>query len=85
MSKRLQVVIDDAELRSLQRVARSKGMTLAEWVRQALRKAVSTEPVGSVEKKLAVIRSASRHAFPAPDIETMLNEIEQGYLAERTE
>jgi predicted nucleic acid-binding protein len=34
MSKRLQVLFDDAEMRELQRAARAERMTVAEWVRQ---------------------------------------------------
>jgi hypothetical protein len=33
MSKRLQVVVDDAELERFQGAARREGMTLSEWVR----------------------------------------------------
>jgi hypothetical protein len=36
MSKRLQVILQDLEYRKIQRVARSRHMSLAEWVRQAL-------------------------------------------------
>lgn len=50
MSKRLQVVLDEEELREIQ------------------------------EAKLAAIQAATRHAFPAPEIEAMLAEIERGYL-----
>ncbi len=37
MSRRLQVLLEDAELRELPRAARAGRMTVAEWVRQALR------------------------------------------------
>ena len=36
MTKRLQVLLEDTELREIQRVARSQRVTLAEWVRQSL-------------------------------------------------
>ena len=39
MTKRLQVLMDDDELRSIQRLARKERMTTAEWVRQRLREA----------------------------------------------
>ncbi|HEV8230941.1 MAG TPA: hypothetical protein VGQ75_01220 [Thermoanaerobaculia bacterium] len=35
MDKRLQVLLDEPELREIQRAARAQGMTVAEWVRQA--------------------------------------------------
>lgn len=80
MSSRLQVVLDKAELREIQEVARRHRMTTAEWVRQALRAARRVEPRGEARKKLEVVRAAARHAFPVADIEQMLGEIERGYL-----
>ena len=79
MSSRLQVVLDKAELREIQEVARRHRMTTAEWVRQALRAARRGEPRGEVRKKLDVVRTAARHAFPVSDIERMLGEIERNY------
>jgi hypothetical protein len=79
MSKRLQVLLDEAELREIQRMARARRMTVAEWVRQALRSARHAEPIGNVDKKLASVRAAVRHAFPTGDIGQMLAEIERGY------
>jgi hypothetical protein len=52
-------------------------MTVAEWVRQALRKARGDHP-GTVEAKLRAIADASRYEFPTADIEIMLGEIEAG-------
>lgn len=34
-----------------------------------------------VARKLAVLRTAMTHSFPAPDVEQMLEETECGYLA----
>ena len=81
MSKRLQVILQDPEYREIQRVARSRQMSIAEWVRQALVLARRREPLGDVEKKLAAIRAAARHESPTSDIDTMLAEIERGYSA----
>ena len=80
MNSRLQVVLDKAELREIQEVARRHGMTTAEWVRQTLRSARRLEPSGAARKKLDVVRAAARHAFPVSDLEQMLGEIERGYL-----
>jgi hypothetical protein len=80
MSTRLQVVLDDEELAEIQRTARRNHLTTAEWVRQALRKARRSEPAGDAKKKLAVVRAAAEHAFPASDVQNMLEEIERGYL-----
>ena len=77
MPKRLQILLDEEEYKEIQRVARRQRMSLAEWVRQALRQARSGHP-GTVEAKLRVIADASRHEFPTADIDVMLREIEAG-------
>lgn len=79
MSKRLQVVVDDAELRRFQKAARSVGLTLSEWARQVLRRAERESSSTDPGRKLAAVRAAALSSFPAPDIEEMLAEIEQGY------
>ena len=79
MSKRLQVLLDEDELREVQRIARAKRMTVAEWVRQALRTAGENEPTRDAARKLEAVRSAYRHSFPTGDIGQMLEEIERGY------
>jgi len=81
MSMRLQVVMDDAELRDIQRAARQRRMTVSEWVRGALRAARRAEPGTDRSRKLDAIRAASHHAFPSADIDQMLAEISQGRAA----
>ena len=83
MSKRLQVVLDDAEYRDLQRVARKHGMTVSRWVRHALAAMRRREPVQEVGPKLMAVREALRHAYPTADIEQMLEETERGYTGGR--
>jgi hypothetical protein len=78
MSKRLQVLLDEAEIREIERAARAHHLSVAEWVRQALRAARRREPRGSAGKMLAVVREAARGTFPTAPIEQMLAEIEKG-------
>ena len=82
MSKRLQVLLEDREFRDIQRIAQAKRMSVAEWVRKALRTASRREPLGDTGKKLAVVRAAARHAFPTGEIGEVLAEIERGYVGE---
>ena len=70
--------MDDEEYREIQGVARRHRLTVAEWVRQALRQARSDD-AGTIDAKLRAIAEASRHSFPTADIEDMLEEIEAGY------
>lgn len=79
MSRRLQVLLDDAELAEVRRAARRQRLSTAAWVRLALRAARRTEPGGDSRKKLAAVRAAARNAFPTADIGNMLAEIERGY------
>jgi hypothetical protein len=80
MSKRLQVILDDAELAEIRKLARRQRLTTAAWVRQALRAARRGEPGAEASKKIAVVRAAVGHAFPTADIDRMLAEVEEGYL-----
>ena len=79
MAKRLQVILQDPEYREIQRAARLRRMSIAEWVRQALELARRSEPGGTVAKKLGVIRASARLDYPTGDIDRMLAEIEMGY------
>ncbi len=79
MSKRLQVLLKDPEYREIQCAARSRNMSVAEWVRQALSQVRRSEPSGSAGKKLEAIRAAARLEYPTADIDHMLAEIERGY------
>jgi predicted ATPase len=81
MAKRLQVILPDPDYKEIQRVARSRHMSLAEWVRQALESARRQEPLSSAGKKLDSVRIAAQHEFPSGDVEDMLAEIEAGYGA----
>jgi hypothetical protein len=83
MAKRLQVILQDPEYRDVQRAARSRHMSIAEWVRQALTMARRQEPLGDVSQKLEAIRAAARYSYPTADIDTMLAEIEAGYMGKR--
>ena len=79
MSKRLQVLFDEEELAELQEIARRNHMSVAEWVRQALRQARSQQPVQSGTLKRQALRRAMEYEFPTADIEEMLAQIERGY------
>jgi hypothetical protein len=83
MAKQLKVVLPDLEYREIEQEARFRQITVAEWARQALLHACRREALGKVEKKLAAIRVATQYECPTADIETMLAEIEQGYLSGR--
>ena len=81
MSKRLQVLLEEAEYREVRRLARLRRVTVAAWVREAIRDARSSQPSGRSEDKLRAVRAAVRHAYPTGDIDQMLSEIERGYGA----
>jgi hypothetical protein len=82
MSKRLQVVVRDDDLERYARTADAAGVSLSEWVRQALRVAERERSSGDVEAKLALIRKAAGYETGGHevDIDTMLAETEAGRL-----
>ncbi|MDE0504938.1 MAG: antitoxin, partial [Candidatus Poribacteria bacterium] len=58
------MILDDKEMRDIQRTAKRQQVTVAEWVRQALRAAQRQVPLTDTKKKLGVVRAAARHDFP---------------------
>jgi len=77
MSIRLQVVVSENEFDSIRDVARVRGMTATEWVRETLGKACCHVAASDVDRKLAAIRDAERHHYPTADMDQMLSEIER--------
>lgn len=82
MSKRLQVLLDEDEYAEIQRIAGENRMTVAEWVRDALRKAKRAYPHVRAERKLRALERAVTYEFPTADINQMLGEIERGYRSD---
>lgn len=79
MSKRLQVLLDEAEYREIRRLARQRRATVAAWVREALRAARAQQPSRRTDEKLKALRAAAAHGYPTADVDQMLAEIERGY------
>jgi hypothetical protein len=80
MTQRLQVLLEDDEFAEIRRVAERQRMTVAEWVRQALRAARQDAPGADPRQKLSVVREAAQGAYPVSSLPSMLTEIESGYL-----
>jgi hypothetical protein len=55
-------------------------MTVAEWVRQALRAARQDAPPADPRRKHSVVREAAQGAYPVGSLPSMLTDIESGYL-----
>ena len=79
MSTRLQVLLEEEELRELRDAAAREGLTLSAWVRRTLHEARRRQPHGDLANKLAAVRTAAGHDFPTVDIDQMLAEIDSGY------
>ena len=65
--------------------AKRHRMSVAEWVRLALRAARRDESTVDPRRKLAAVREAARGAYPTADIQQMLTEIEGGYRVDGVE
>ena len=62
-------------------MAREAGLSLGEWVRQALRQTGATLSSKSPRRKLENIRRSAAHRAPSGDMDQILSEIEKGYLS----
>jgi len=63
MRVRLQVVISESEMDEIRRIARREGLSVAGWVRRALREARSRQPVHATQLKLKAVREAAKYSF----------------------
>jgi len=79
MSKRLQVLLEESDLEEIRRLAARRNITVADWVREALRAARQQAPAKDASRKLDAIRKAAKLGYPTSDVRTMLAEIERGY------
>ena len=81
--KRLQVLVPEDEYAEIQDAAQERRMTVAEWVRQAMREARSdsNRPSDSTDARLRAIAAASQHEFPTADIDDMLRDVDAGRTA----
>ncbi len=78
MSRRLQVLMPEAEYRKLQATASSLNLPVGEFVRRELRRSCEILAAKPAEEKLRAISRALQYGFPTADIEQMNAEIEQG-------
>ena len=77
MSKRLQVLLPEKDYRALAVVSRKESKTIAEWVRDSIRRRLKVVEPPSPEKKLSKILKYARYSGPTGDIEQILSEIEK--------
>jgi hypothetical protein len=80
MSKRLQVLLPEAEMAEVQKLAEYEQVSVGEWVRRALREARSRRASMEPYAKLKSVRQAAECSFPTAGIDQMLTEIAQGSI-----
>jgi hypothetical protein len=78
VSKRLQIVMPEAEIEALRKSARKEGLTLSEWARKALKKARQAQKGPTPEGKLKALVRALECDHPTADIDDILTSIERG-------
>ena len=76
MTARLDVRLEDSDSLEIGRAARSQGLSVAEWVRRAVRAELAAE--ARVQAKFRAVRQAATHSAPTADIDQMLDEIAFG-------
>jgi hypothetical protein len=82
VAKNLHIALGDHEYGEIEHLARERGISVSEGVQQAIGVARREESSGDLARKLAAVRAAARHNCPTGDIETMLAEIQRGYLSD---
>ena len=73
------MLLPEAEMDEIRRVARREKIPVGEWVRRTLRDARARQSSRDPQTKLKAIRRAAEYSFPVADIGQMLKEIERGY------
>lgn len=79
MSKRLQVILADAEMEDLKRAAALQKIPVGELVRRAVKQDLARVAQKPVEEKLRLLQKALTYNFETNDIDQMNEEIERGY------
>ena len=79
MSRRLQVLLSEEEMKEVRKLAAREHVTVGERVRRALRTARAERSALDPQARLKAVRRAAEYSFPTGDIEQMLAEIERGY------
>lgn len=85
MSKRLQVIVDDAEYEALVAQAARRGESVSAWVRRKLRADPEESSDLRLARKLAAIRAAARFDGPTGAIDELLADNDLRYSTELPE
>lgn len=72
--------MSEEEYSRLKAYAKLKRMPVGEWVRRVLGRALDDESVKPADQKLKALQMGLSNNHPAPDIQQMNREIEEGYL-----
>lgn len=83
MSIRLQILLDEEELREVKKLAVQENLTVSAWVRRAIQHEKKERPGTAARKKLQHIQSFSKHNFPTGDYKDIAAEIDSGYSKEQ--
>lgn len=73
------MLLPDAEMEEIRKLASRKQLAVGEWVRRALRAARSQRASLEPQLKLKSVRQAAEHTFPTAGITQMLEEVGHGF------
>ena len=73
---RISLLVADSDFSEIERDACLRGLSVSDWVRQAVRAELGCER--AVAAKIEAVRRAATHSAPTCDIEQMLAEIASG-------
>lgn len=81
MSKRLQVLVTDEEMRLVKEMAAASHVSSGQWVRQLIRQATERRSPKTYEERMRLTLEAAKFNLPTCDIDQMNREIEEGYVS----
>ena len=82
MSIRLQILLDEDELREVKKLAVQENLTVSAWVRRAIQHERKERPGTTARNKLQLIQNFSKYDFPTGDYKEIAAEIDSGYFKE---
>ena len=79
MSKRLQILVPDDEYRAIVRTAKERRRTVAELVRDSIRRTLREDAAQEApERRIAAVLRYAKYEGPTGDIDELLAQIEEG-------
>ena len=78
MSKRMQILVPDAEYKEVLRITKNMGTSVADWVRDLISEGIQKRQRKSADAKIAAVLRYAKFKGPTGSIDQILKEIDEG-------